>query len=162
MVKKNADLIYSVVWLQGIAGIVGTLVGFILAAQLAKLAEVRYTFMVPIMFIFILMGAFSVNRDPIDLLVVVAFGVLGYFMRRFAYPRPAMILGLVLGDLMEKYLYRSVASYGFSWLARPAVIVLLILAALSFGMTVRSRLRSSRKDPSSSLSGAVARAEDES
>jgi TctA family transporter len=162
MVKKNADVIYSVVWLQGIAGIIGTLIGFLLAAQLAKLAEVRYTFMVPIMFIFILMGAFSVNRDPIDLLVVVAFGVLGYFMRRFAYPRPAMILGLVLGDLMEKYLYRSVASYGFSWLARPAVIVLLILAALSFGMTVRSRLRSSRKDPSSSLSGAVARAEDES
>jgi TctA family transporter len=162
MVKKNADVIYSVVWLQGIAGIVGTLVGFILAAQLAKLAEVRYTFMVPIMFIFILMGAFSVNRDPVDLLVVVAFGVLGYFMRRFAYPRPAMILGLVLGDLMEKYLYRSVASYGFSWLARPAVIVLLIIATLSFGLTVRSRLRSSRKDPSSSLSGAVARAEDES
>jgi len=162
MVKKNADVIYSVVWLQGIAGIIGTLIGFLLAAQLAKLAEVRYTFMVPIMFVFILMGAFSVNRDPIDLLVVVAFGVLGYFMRRFAYPRPAMILGLVLGDLMEKYLYRSVASYGFSWLARPAVIVLLILAALSFGMTVRSRLRSSRKDPSSSLSGAVARAEDES
>ncbi len=162
MVKKNADVIYSVVWLQGIAGIVGTLVGFTLAAQLAKLAEVRYTFMVPIMFIFILMGAFSVNRDPIDLLVVVAFGVLGYFMRRFAYPRPAMILGLVLGDLMEKYLYRSVASYGFSWLARPAVIALLILAALSFGLTLRSRLRASRKDPSSSLSGAVARAEDES
>jgi len=162
MVKKNADVIYSVVWLQGIAGIIGTLIGFLLAAQLAKLAEVRYTFMVPIMFVFILMGAFSVNRDPIDLLVVVAFGVLGYFMRRFAYPRPAMILGLVLGDLMEKYLYRSVASYGFSWLARPAVIVLLILAALSFGMTVRSRLRSSRKDPSSFLSGAVARAEDES
>ncbi|MDP2605284.1 MAG: tripartite tricarboxylate transporter permease [Deltaproteobacteria bacterium] len=162
MVKKNADVIYSVVWLQGIAGIVGTLVGFTLAAQLAKLAEVRYTFMVPIMFIFILMGAFSVNRDPIDLLVVVAFGVLGYFMRRFAYPRPAMILGLVLGDLMEKYLYRSVASYGFSWLARPAVIVLLIIATLSFGLTLRSRLRASRKDPSSSLSGAVARAEDES
>jgi len=162
MVKKNADVIYSVVWLQGIAGILGTLVGFILAAQLAKLAEVRYTFMVPIMFIFILMGAFSVNRDPIDLLVVVAFGVLGYFMRRFAYPRPAMILGLVLGDLMEKYLYRSVASYGFSWLARPAVIVLLIIATLSFGLTLRSRLRASRKDPSSFLSGAVARAEDES
>ena len=162
MVKKNADVIYSVVWLQGISGIIGTLIGFGLAAQLAKLAEVRYTFMVPIMFIFILMGAFSVNRDPVDLLVVIAFGVLGYFMRRFAYPRPAMILGLVLGDLMEKYLYRSVASYGFSWLARPAVIALLILAALSFGLTLRSRLRASRKDPSSSLSGAVARAEDES
>jgi putative tricarboxylic transport membrane protein len=161
MIKKNADLIYSVVWLQGIAGIVGTLIGFGLAAQLAKLAEVRYTFMVPIMFIFILMGAFSVNRDPLDLLVVIAFGILGYFMRRFGYPRPAMILGLVLGDLMEKYLYRSVASYGFSWLTRPAVIVLLTLATISFVFTVRGRLRT-KEEPPSSLAGAMVRAQDES
>ena len=161
MVKKNLDLIYSVVWLQGIAGITGTLIGFFLAGQLAKLAEVRYTFMVPIMFIFILMGAFSVNRDPVDLLVVIAFGVLGYFMRRFGYPRPAMILGLVLGDLMEKYLYRSVASYGFSWLSRPAVIILLILAVASFILTLRGRLKS-RDDSPASLGGAMARTADES
>ena len=162
MLKKNPEVIYSVVWLQGISGIVGTLIGFFLAGPLAKLAEVRYTFMVPLMFIFILMGAFSVHRDPIDLLVVIAFGILGYFMRRFGYPRPAMILGLVLGDLMEKYLYRSVASYGFSWLARPAVIALLMLAAISFVFTVRGRLRSSQAAPSPALGGVMARAQDES
>ena len=144
MVKKNADLIYSIIWIQGISGIFGTLVGFVLAKQLAKLAEVRYTFMVPLIFIFVLMGAFSVNRDPVDLLVVVCFGILGYFMRRFGYPRPAMILGLVLGDLMEKYLYRSMASYGFSWLTRPGVIVLLILATVSFVLTLRGRLKETR------------------
>jgi len=162
MLKKNADLIFSIVWIQGIAGIAGTLVGFVLAAQLAKLAEVRYTFMVPIMFIFILLGAFSVNRDPLDLVVVVAFGILGYFMRRSGYPRPAMILGLVLGDLMEKYLYRSVASYGFSWLARPAVIVILMLAALSLFFTLRGQMRARKEAPPASFSGAMARAEDES
>jgi TctA family transporter len=162
MIKKNPEVIYSIVWLQGISGIVGTLVGFVLAAQLAKLAEVRYTFMVPIMFIFILLGAFSVNRDPLDLVVVIAFGALGYFMRRFGYPRPAMILGLVLGDLMEKYLYRSVASYGFSWLARPAVIVLLLLAGLSLLFTLRGQMRAKKEAPPSSFTGAMARAEDES
>ena len=162
MLKKNADLIFSIVWIQGIAGIAGTLVGFVLAAQLAKLAEVRYTFMVPIMFIFILLGAFSVNRDPLDLVVVVGFGILGYFMRRSGYPRPAMILGLVLGDLMEKYLYRSVASYGFSWLARPAVIVILMLAALSLFFTLRGQMRARKEAPPASFSGAMARAEDES
>jgi len=145
MVKKNLDIVYSVVWIQGISGVIGTLVGFVLAAQLAKLAEVRYSVMVPIIFIFVLMGAFSVNRDPIDLLVVVVFGIIGYLMRRFGYPRPAMILGLVLGGLMETYLYRSMASYGFSWLARPSVIVLLSLAAVSFLLTMRARLKRSPK-----------------
>jgi putative tricarboxylic transport membrane protein len=162
MIKKNADMIYSIVWIQGIAGITGTLVGFLLAAQLAKLAEVRYTFMVPIMFIFILLGAFSVNRDPLDLLVVVGFGILGYFMRRTGYPRPAMILGLVLGDLMEKYLYRSVASYGFTWLSRPAVIVLLALAGLSLFFTLRGQMRARKEAPASSFRGAVARSASES
>jgi TctA family transporter len=157
MIKKNSDLIYSIVWIQGIAGITGTLIGFLLATQLAKLAEVRYTFMVPIMFIFVLLGAFSVSRDPLDLVVVVGFGILGYFMRRSGYPRPAMILGLVLGDLMEKYLYRSVASYGFSWMARPAVVVLFALAALSLFFTLRGQMRARKEAPAASLSGAVAR-----
>ena len=118
--------------------------------------------MVPIMFVFILMGAFSVNRDPVDLLVVVVFGALGYFMRRYGYPRPAMILGLVLGDLMEKYLYRSVASYGFTWLARPAVIVLLIISAGSLVLTLRGRMKARREASPASLTGAMARSEDES
>lgn len=166
MVKKNPEVIYSIVWLQGISGIVGTLIGFVLAAQLAKLAEVRYSFMVPIMFIFILMGAFSVNRDPADLIVVVAFGLLGYFMRRYGYPRPAMILGLVLGDLMEKYLYRSVASYGFTWLSRPAVIGLLIISTASFLLTLRGRMKANAKAREeaapASFTSAMARSEDES
>ena len=166
MVKKNPEIIYSIVWLQGISGIIGTLIGFGLAAQLAKLAEVRYSFMVPIMFIFILMGAFSVNRDPADLIVVVAFGLLGYFMRRYGYPRPAMILGLVLGDLMEKYLYRSVASYGFTWLSRPAVIGLLIISTASFLLTLRGRMkanaRAKEEAAPASFTGAMARSEDES
>jgi len=166
MVKKNPEIIYSIVWLQGISGIIGTLIGFGLAAQLAKLAEVRYSFMVPIMFFFILMGAFSVNRDPADLIVVVAFGLLGYFMRRYGYPRPAMILGLVLGDLMEKYLYRSVASYGFTWLSRPAVIGLLIISTASFLLTLRGRMKANAKAQEqaspASFTGAMARSEDES
>jgi TctA family transporter len=101
--------------------------------------------MVPIIFIFVLMGAFSVTRDPADLLAVVGFGIFGYFMRRFGYPRPALILGLVLGSLMERYLYRSMMSYGYTWLTRPAVMVLLILAATSFVFAVRGRMKSTAR-----------------
>jgi hypothetical protein len=72
-----------------------------------------------------------------------------------------MILGLVLGDLMEKYLYRSVASYGFSWLGRPAVIALLIMTGLSLIFTLRGRMKTTPTPPTS-LGGAMARVEDES
>ena len=94
--------------------------------------------------------------------VVVGFGILGYFMRRSGYPRPAMILGLVLGDLMEKYLYRSVASYGYSWLSRPAVLVIFMLAAISLFYTLRGQLRAKKEASPATFSGAMARSEDES
>jgi TctA family transporter len=141
MIKKSPEVIYSVMWIHGMSAIIGTLIGFALSSQLAKLAQVRYSVMVPIIFLFVLMGAFSVTRDAADLLAVVAFGIFGYGMRRFGYPRPALILGLVLGNLMERYLYRSMASYGFTWLMRPAVVVLLILAAVSFFFALRGRTK---------------------
>src|SRR5581483_3798005 len=145
MVRKNADVIFSIVWIQGIAGILGTLVGFILANHLAKLAQVRYSVMVPVIFVFLLMGALSATRDPLDLVVLVGFGLLGYAMKRLGYPRPPLILGLVLGDLMERYLYRSVASYGYTWLYRPAVIVLAVLAVGTLAQTLWSRRARSDK-----------------
>lgn len=140
MLQKHADVVFSIIWIQGSSGIIGTLIGFVLAKQLAKLAQVRYTIIVPIILTAVLMGAFSATRDPKDLLVVVCFGALGYFMKRFGYPRPPLILGLVLGKLTERYLYRSVMAYGYSWLLFPSVIVLFILAAASLIFTVRSQI----------------------
>ena len=140
MVRKHADLIFSIIWIQGMSGIIGTLIGFVLANQLARLALVRYTIIVPLILTFVLLGAFSANRDPLDLVTVVAFGVLGYFMWRLGYPRPALILGFVLGALLEKYLYRSVASYGFAWLQFPSVIILLILALGTLALTLWGRM----------------------
>jgi TctA family transporter len=141
MLQKHADVIYSIVWIKGFSAIIGTLIGFSLAKQLAKLAEVRFSIMVPIILTFILMGAFNVNRDPADLLVVLLFGMLGCAMKRFGFPRPPVILGLVLGPLMERYLYRSMMSYDYAWLLFPSVIVLFILAAASLVFSVRGRLK---------------------
>jgi TctA family transporter len=145
MLKKNADVIFSIVWLQGLSGVVGTLIGFMLANQLAKLAQVRYTLLVPLILTFIILGAFGTHRDTLDLVTVVCVGILGYFMWRFGYPRPALILGFVLGELFERYLYRSVASYGFTWLQRPSVIILLAIALGTLALTLRSRMTGNGK-----------------
>jgi TctA family transporter len=136
MVSKNLDVIFSVVWILGFAGILGSLVGFALANPLARVAQVRYSIMVPVILIFILMGALSATREALDLLIVVLFGALGCFMKRFGYPRPPFILGMILGTLLEKYLYISTASYGYKWLARPGVIVLFLLTGGSLVWTL--------------------------
>jgi small-conductance mechanosensitive channel len=54
--------------------------------------------------------------------------VFGWLMKQFKWPRPPLVLGLVLGDSIERYMFISIERYGFTWLARPVVAILLILA----------------------------------
>jgi len=144
MLRDHADVVFSIIWIMGMAALVGVSIAFVLANPLGKLAEVRYSYMVPIILTFVLLGAFSRNQSPEDLLAVVLCGVLGYLMKRLGYPRPALILGMVLGGLFEKYFYISMAAYDFQWLLRPSVIGLLILALTSLVYTLWGRQRASR------------------
>ncbi len=52
-------------------------------------------------------------------------------MRRYGWPRAPLVLGMVLGDKMELYFWLSYTRYGFEWLARPMVIVLILLLIAS-------------------------------
>jgi len=58
------------------------------------------------------------------------FGVFGWLMKQFKWPRPPLVLGLVLGDSIERYMFISIERYSFSWLARPVVVVLLAMAII--------------------------------
>jgi len=53
-------------------------------------------------------------------------------MRRHGWPRPPLLLGVVLGNKMERYLWLSYARFGLSWLLRPAVMALFGLVLASF------------------------------
>lgn len=139
MLERNADVVYSIVWVLGIASIIGGVLGLVFANQLSKLAELRYSIIVPSILGFVLIGALNANQSPMDLVMVVAFGFVGYFMKRFGYPRPPLILGMILGIIMEKYLYISTARYDFAWLARPSVVVLMVLVVTTLTYTIWSR-----------------------
>jgi hypothetical protein len=56
-------------------------------------------------------------------------------MKRFSWPRPPLILGLVLSGIIENYLFISVARYGAEWLLRPIVLIIgaLIVFSLFYG-----------------------------
>jgi Tripartite tricarboxylate transporter TctB family len=62
--------------------------------------------------------------------VLVAFGVLGWTMKRHGWARAPLILGFVLGKLIEKYLFISVGRYQFEWLERPGVIAIFSVTAM--------------------------------
>ncbi|MFT4438373.1 tripartite tricarboxylate transporter permease [Caballeronia sp. 15715] len=142
MLTKHLDFTYSMVWSIALANIFGAGLCFLLSGQFAKVSTLRYTLILPVIMPVIFVGAFQGSRSWGDLFVLLIAGVIGWTMKRLKWARPPLILGLVLGVLMERYMSISFVRYGMDWLARPVVIVLLSLAALVFFKPLFSALRS--------------------
>jgi hypothetical protein len=132
MLTKHLDLTYSMVWSIALANIFGAGLCFLLSGQFAKISTLRYTLILPVIMPIIYVGAFQGSRSWGDLFVLLIAGLIGWTMKRLKWARPPLILGLVLGVLMERYMSISFVRYGTDWLTRPVVMVLLALAALVF------------------------------
>jgi TctA family transporter len=141
MLTKDLDITYSMVWSIAIANLLGSGVCFLLSGQLAKLASLRYTLIMPIVLSLIYIGAFEATRQWGDLYALLFFGMLGWAMKHFRWPRPPLILGVVLGGILERYMFISIERYGVDWMRRPIVIGMFALSALTLLRPVLQNIR---------------------
>jgi hypothetical protein len=101
---------------------------------LAKITQVRGSLLTPFILWLIYIGAFAEKNALPDLVVVLVFGSLGWLLVRLDWPRPPLVLGLVLAPLAENRLFLATGNYGLSWLWRPGVLCFfaIILASLLY------------------------------
>jgi TctA family transporter len=131
MLTKHLDITYSMVWSIAIANILGSGLCFLFSGQLAKVATLRYTLFMPGVLSLIYIGAFEASRNWGDIASLMFFGMLGWAMKHFKWPRPPLVLGFILGEVIERYMFISIERYGVSWMLRPVVVVMFIMAGLS-------------------------------
>ncbi len=133
MLNKNLDVTYTMVWSVALANILGAGICFMFSDQFAKLAMLRYSVLMPVILTVVFVGAFQGTRQWGDIYALLFFGILGWILKRMQWPRPPLILGVVLGDIVERYMFVSIDLFGFDWIWRPVVIAMF---ALSFvGLT---------------------------
>src|ERR671918_1090034 len=127
MLTKHLAVTYSMVWTLVIANIISVVLCFALLDQLAKVTYLRGGLIIPFVLLLVFVGSYTANGQIADLFVTFCFALLGYLMVMWGCPRPPLVLGFVLGKLVETYLFISVSRYGFSWLAHPLVLLLIAL-----------------------------------
>jgi TctA family transporter len=130
MLTKNLSITYSMVWSVALANILGAGLCYAFSPQFARLATLRYTLILPAVLGIVYIGAFEASRSWGDLFALLLFGLIGWLMKQFKWPRPPLILGLVLGDSIERYMFISVERYGLTWLLRPVVAILFTMAII--------------------------------
>ena len=146
MLHKNLDITYAMVWSVALANILGAGLCYAFSPQFAKLATLRYTLILPAVLGIVYIGAFEASRQWGDLYALLFFGLVGWLMKQFKWPRPPLVLGLVLGDSIERYMFISIERYGFSWLTRPVVAVLLIMAIIGLLRPFLQEIRNYGRD----------------
>ncbi len=107
--------------------------GLTLTNVLIKVLMVPKPIILPIIFVLCVVGSYAISQRLFDVWVMLAFGVLGYALRRLKYPVAPLVLGMVLGDLMEKGFRRGlVLSDGelLPFFTRPISAVIWITIVL--------------------------------
>ena len=131
LVETQLDLVYTIIWTLAIANIVGA--GLCVAASpfVARLTTLPYAYLAPFMLMIIFFAAYQATSDWGDILSLLAIGVLGLYMRRFGWPRPPLIIGFVLAEGAESYLYQAIQFHGWAWLWRPGVLIIAAVTIAS-------------------------------
>jgi TctA family transporter len=145
----HLGFVFSLMWFTVLANLLVVVLCLRAVGPIARVTTVRGTLLFPGIMVLVFLGAFTEKNAIEDLFVTAAMGALGWTMVRQGWPRPPLLLGLVLGRIAENRLFLSTSLYGWDWLARPVVLALAALAVLSLaGPAVRwFRTRQIRRGP---------------
>jgi putative tricarboxylic transport membrane protein len=113
----------------------------------AKVLRLPKNIIATFIFLFSIIGAFAMNSNLFDVWVMLGFGILGFVMKRSGFPLAPVVLGLILGPILEENMFSSLAmGHGnpLIFVTRPLSLLILIMAAASIiAPNIRSFRRSS-------------------
>jgi putative tricarboxylic transport membrane protein len=137
LLKEHPDLFWGVVGSMYIGNVMLLLLNLPLIGLWVKILKVPYAILFPLIFLFCLVGAYSINKSVFDILILIVFGVIGYLMKKFDYAAPPLVLAFILGPMLEENLRQSlIISKGSFWIffTRPiaAAFVIVPLVLLLF------------------------------
>ena len=159
LLQKHPDLFWGLISSMYIGNVMLLVLNLPLIPMWVQVLKIPERFLYPLILLFCLIGAYSLNNDVFDIVVMVVFGVVGYLLRKFEYEGAPLILAFVLGTMFDQNLRQALLISDGSFLpflTRPisgvtlslAVIVLVISFFLSLyaGRSSNRSLLKSHRD----------------
>ncbi|WP_375459941.1 tripartite tricarboxylate transporter permease [uncultured Enterovirga sp.] len=143
---QNAAFVWTVIGSMFVANAMLLVLNLPLVGLWARISLIPYSVLGPIVLAVCAVGAYAPRNTIFDVWVALIFGVVGYAMRRLSMPIAPLVLGFLLGPLMEQSLRQSLALSGgdpLLILSRPITLILCIMAVLVVVGTLIVRRRSS-------------------
>jgi putative tricarboxylic transport membrane protein len=149
VMTKNPDLFWGMIASMWLGNLMLLVINLPLIGLWIRLLKVPYRMMFPAIMIFCCIGIYSVNNSTSDVLFTAFFGLVGYTLLKFGFEPAPMLLGFVLGKLMEEKLRQAlILSRGsfMTFVERPVSGVLLAIAVLMLIIALLPSIRKGRDE----------------
>ena len=133
LISEHPDLFWGTVTSMYIGNVMLLILNLPLIPVWVRILKIPYLILFPLILLFCIVGAYSLSNSVVDVLIMIFFGLLGYFMKKFGFDAAPLVLAIVLGPLLENALKRSlILSMGSPWIffQRPISLVLMCAAIL--------------------------------
>ncbi|MCI9557744.1 C4-dicarboxylate ABC transporter permease [Clostridiaceae bacterium] len=140
---SEAGKVYTIIVGLFVANIFMGFLGFMGIRLFSKIGDISNKYLTPIVFVFCIVGTFALNNSIYDVYLMMLVGIVAFFLMKLEFPMPPVILGLILGNTLEKNLQRSlmVSKGSFTiFFTRPISMGLLIIAFLSIFLPLIMRI----------------------
>src|SRR6478735_421444 len=149
VMTKQPELFWGMIASMWLGNLMLVIINLPLVGLWVRLLRVPYRMLFPAILIFCAIGVYSVNNAPADAVMVAAFGLAGYWLSKHDFEPAPMLLGFVLGPLMEENLRRAMLiarGDPTTFVTRPISGVLLAIAAFLLFIAVLPMIRSKRDE----------------
>ena len=130
LMRQSMDVVYVILLSNFVQAVVLLLFGMLFVGLLCRVVLVPTAIVIPLVAVSAVIGTLALRNSIIDLWIALAFGVIGYLMRRASYPLIAMVLGIVLGNMLEEEFIRTWQLFSFRPMElfnRPIFVGLLVV-----------------------------------
>ena len=107
LIKRNPDIFWGLVASMYLDNVLLLLLNLPLIGLWVQVLKVPYRILFPLILLFCLIGAYSVNTSSVDVILMIVFRAMGYLMKKYRYEGPRLILAFVLGPMLEQALRQS-------------------------------------------------------
>jgi putative tricarboxylic transport membrane protein len=137
--EEAPQFVYGTVIMLVLATLAMTVLGLLLTRPLLLVLRVPRSIMMPCVFVLCVIGPYAITQRLFDVWVMVGFGLIGFVLREMKYPMAPLVLGVILGDILDKNLRRALTLSGSDptpFFTRPisaalwVVTLLLVLSAI--------------------------------
>ena len=149
VMTKQPELFWGLIASMWLGNLMLVIINLPLVGLWVTLLRVPYRMMFPAILIFCAIGVYSINNAPADVIMVSTFGLVGYWLMKHDFEPAPMLLGFVLGPLMEENLRRAMLiarGDPSTFLTRPISGVLLLLAAILLVLALLPMIRKKRDE----------------